>query len=58
MPKRWNDSTDRLLLLSMLRVSSNRLPDWNVVAKEMGEGYTASGIRPVALRISDSTCSS
>lgn len=45
MPGPWNDTTDRLLLLSIIHLTAPQLPKWDEVAKMMGPGFTAASTR-------------
>ncbi|TKA28998.1 hypothetical protein B0A50_03410 [Salinomyces thailandicus] len=41
----WNDTTDRKLLLTIIKLTSPQLPKWEQVADLMGEGFTAESTR-------------
>jgi hypothetical protein len=43
----WNDSLDRQLLMTMIHLTPEEKSgkQWEVVAKRMGEGFTAEATR-------------
>jgi hypothetical protein len=45
MPKSWDGSSDRQLLLTIIDLGKLAMPKWTDVASQMGEGYTAEAVR-------------
>ncbi|KAK4985482.1 hypothetical protein LTR66_008153 [Elasticomyces elasticus] len=41
----WSDTTDRRLLLIIIKLTAPSLPKWDQVAAMMGDGYTAEAVR-------------
>ena len=45
MPSTWTDAAERKLLLTIIHITAPQPPKWNKIAEQMGEGFTAEGVR-------------